>query len=93
MHQVNAVRQAFSLVYPDRDIEIVGFEVDSGVSHQPFTEVETLAGALTRARNAAKAFEKERGGALPDLAVGLEGGVKDEPQGEGCPPALFCFAW
>lgn len=105
--QINAVKEAFELVYPTSLLEVEGVEVESGVScqvrtcmqaegarggmfcserthdmhrcssvpptpQQPFSDVETYRGALTRARNTATAWAAKRPGRrLPDFSVGL----------------------
>src|SRR5262245_40087172 len=63
------------------EVEVIGVEVDSGVSAQPFGEEEMIAGALQRARAAL--------GAQPHAyyGVGLEGGVTELKEG------LFASAW
>lgn len=74
----NAVRAVLSSLYPDA--EFVAVEVPSGVSPQPWGDVETRTGALNRARAALR-----QTGA--DLAAGLEGGVQDSEFG------LMTSAW
>ena len=63
--KINAVKRMFAYVFPDRDLDVVGVDVHSGISEQPFDE-ETLSGALNRARQALDDAE---------LAVGIEGGL------------------
>jgi len=66
--KVESVRQAFQkLGYTD--IELMSINVPSGVSEQPFSDEETIQGAMNRANAVMKS--------IPDLdfAVGLEGGV------------------
>jgi inosine/xanthosine triphosphatase len=69
-----------------QDLEIQGFEVASGVSHQPITDQETKQGAQNRAKAAlAEGLQK-----FPDkikehqeiLGIGLEGGVKEGEDGQ-----------
>lgn len=64
-----AVKIAFKKAFPDYEIETHGFDVESGVSLQPLTNEETLAGAMNRAKNAGVQLEDH------DYAVGLEGGI------------------
>jgi len=52
----------------DKDIEFATFNVSSGVSEQPFSDEETITGAINRA----KAALHEGDG---DIGIGLEGGV------------------
>lgn len=60
--KVNAVKDIFP------EDEIVGLTVDSYVSEQPFSDQETMQGAINRARHCA---EKEKS----VIGIGLEGGV------------------
>jgi inosine/xanthosine triphosphatase len=53
-----------------QDVEVVNFDVDSGISDQPMNEQETIQGAKTRARAA-----REQGDA--DYGFGLEGSVME----------------
>lgn len=71
--KVKAARRIFEQVHPG--CEVVGVEVESGVSAQPIGEEETIAGAANRARAALQALDA-------DYGVGLEGGVAFE--GEAC---------
>jgi inosine/xanthosine triphosphatase len=43
--KINAVREAFSAVYPDCELTVVGVDVDSGVGDQPDSDAKTRAGA------------------------------------------------
>jgi inosine/xanthosine triphosphatase len=53
------------------NIEVVGFDVESGITDQPLSEAVTIEGAMNRAKNAmGKASDV-------DFAVGLEGGLED----------------
>ncbi len=60
--------------------ELLSVNVPSGVSEQPFSDEETMEGALNRARNAL-----DETGA--DFGIGLEGGVVETPYG------LFVCNW
>lgn len=53
---------------------IIECNVDSGVSPQPFSDEETINGAINRAKNALLEV-----GA--DIGIGLEGGVQETPYG------------
>jgi len=67
--------QAIYNVFSDMtDGNIITVRVPSNVSEQPFTDEETISGAINRARNALK----EAGG---DIGIGLEGGVCESPYG------------
>ncbi|HEO8420063.1 DUF84 family protein [Niallia sp. FSL W8-0635] len=63
--KVNAVKNCLG---NDIQIEYAMFNVSSGVSDQPFSDEETITGAINRA----KAALQEGDG---DLGIGLEGGV------------------
>ena len=66
--KINAVKLAFEAVWPDKQWEVVGQEVDSGVSKQPMNLAETIRGARNRANTALAALDG-------DFGVGLEGGI------------------
>jgi inosine/xanthosine triphosphatase len=74
----SATRAVLTPLYPGA--EFVCIDVPSGVSVQPWGDVETRTGAFNRAR---AALEETRA----DLAVGLEGGVQDSEFG------LLTAAW
>ena len=80
--KVNSVRNAFAANFPEASLEVVGYSVPSGVDDQPWGDVQTRQGALNRAENALGAHCLAHGGAPPDYAVGLEGGVVEEKLGE-----------
>ena len=79
--KVNATRSGFQRMFPDTDFELVMVSVDSGVSHQPMTEAETLQGAENRAKEAARSV------AQADFWVGIEGGIEDLADG------MLAYAW
>ncbi len=64
--KVRGVRRAFLRFFPDREVEVEGTEVESGVSDQPVGWREVVRGARNRARGA-----WEEG----CYAVGLEAGL------------------
>lgn len=66
--KVEAVRTIFN-----KD-ELVTLNVDSGVSEQPFSDEETIEGAVNRAKNCLNESDAE-------LSIGLEGGVVDTKHG------------
>ena len=77
--KINAVKQAFHLVYPKIKFKVVGKGVSSGVSDQPMGEKETFLGANNRVL-----------GLLKDEAnyyVGIEGGCCFIDK------KLYAFAW
>lgn len=79
--KLNAAREAFSAVYPDRKLEVAGVDVDSGVGDRPDSDAKTRDGARARALQA-RAAEPDA-----DFWVGLEGGV------DVFDDQLMAFAW
>jgi inosine/xanthosine triphosphatase len=75
--KVGAVRDAVatfgSLLAPDKQIEVIGVEVESGVSHTPTSREELMQGARQRAEAVQKLAAQNREGG--DFFVGLEGGL------------------
>jgi inosine/xanthosine triphosphatase len=67
--KVGAVEEAFKKYFPN--CEVVGTQVESGVSAQPMSEQETINGARQRAHAALMTIE------TADYGVGLEGGVTE----------------
>lgn len=67
--KINAVREAYKLVWPDETIEIITIDSPSGVSNQPVTDKESIKGATNRAKHALK-------NGKADFGVGLEGGIQ-----------------
>ncbi|MBH0230190.1 DUF84 family protein [Halobacillus yeomjeoni] len=62
--KIDSVKRVFS------EYEVIGMDVESKVAAQPFSDDETLEGAINRARECAF-FDK------CDLGIGLEGGVME----------------
>ena len=79
--KIDAVRLGFQSVFPDQPFAVSGLSVPSGVSVQPMTDVETLAGARKRAENARAAAPEA------DFWAGVEGGVESAADG------MQAFAW
>lgn len=79
--KLEAVLHGFQRMFSADEINIEPGEASSGVSDQPATDEETLAGAINRARNARELFPGF------DYWVGVEGGVEDDGQD------LSAFAW
>lgn len=77
--KIKAVEQGFNPFFNVG--EILAVDVPSGVSDQPFTEAETVAGARNRVNEAKQAVKDA------DFWVGIEGGV--EAMGD----TLAAFAW
>ncbi|KKU46194.1 MAG: putative non-canonical purine NTP phosphatase [Microgenomates group bacterium GW2011_GWA2_46_7] len=67
--KIGAVQEAFRKYWSE--CEVVGVDVESGVSSQPISEKETINGARQRAYNALKMDERA------EYGVGLEGGVTE----------------
>ena len=72
--KVNAVRTIF-----DTD-KVLSMNAESGVSDQPFTDEETIKGAISRANDCLVNSDA-------DFAIGLEGGVSESSYG------LFVCNW
>lgn len=66
--------------------DIQGFDVASGVSHQPFGDDETRKGARNRAKAAYQAYLAQES-IVPHLAIGMEGGLEWHEH------TLMCMAW
>ncbi len=82
--KLNATKQAAINTWPE--VVIKGFEVESGISQQPFTDEETRLGSDNRARKALEIGLKELDshfrGNDEVLGVGLEGGVFEHQSGK-----------
>jgi len=68
--KINAVRQAFESVWPDKSWEFKGIEVNSGIPDQPMSDLESIKGATNRAKRAIAKLKA-------DYGVGLEGGLQE----------------
>jgi inosine/xanthosine triphosphatase len=64
-----AVKEAFSIVWPDTVSDVIGVVVISGVSAQPMSDIESIKGAINRAKKSITEVEA-------DYGVGLEGGLQ-----------------
>lgn len=99
--KVESVRRAFAAAFSE-EIEVLAYDVPSGVSNQPWDDQETREGALNRAYAAAIAHRTARG-ASAAFSVGVEGGVEEDrvtqmhpssPLAAALPVATVqCFAW
>lgn len=76
--KVDAVRETWQELDPT--VSVLPVSVDSGVRNQPFSDEETIQGAINRARRAKAALNA-------DVGIGLEGGVAETPFG------LFLCNW
>lgn len=74
INKINATKRAFSKVFHENEIKVIGLKVDSGVSPTPISDQELVIGAKNRALNAYNKYLKEKK-AIPDFSVGIEGGV------------------
>lgn len=81
--KIGAVRTAFETM--DLVVEVIGIDVSSGVHNQPFSDAETIQGAVTRAKNVLANPPVD--GHAYDYGIGLEGGVVETPFG------LFVCNW
>ena len=68
--KVAAVKNAFHY----QQTEFLSLDIPSGVSEQPFSDEETIKGAINRAVGALKMGNG-------DIGIGLEGGVQESAQG------------
>ena len=68
--KIAAVKNVFSY----QQTEFLSLDVASGVSEQPFSDDETIRGAMNRAIGA---LEQGKG----EIGIGLEGGVQESEQG------------
>jgi len=78
--KIEAVRSAFTRM--GYTFKLEGTEVSSEVSAQPFSDDETIEGAINRAKNAL-----HTAGSTCDYGIGLEGGVTETSNG------LFLCNW
>lgn len=92
--KIGAAQDGFSRMFPGSTFNVRGISVPSGVPDQPFTDDETLQGALNRARNAREAEPDA------DYWIGLEGGVDAGPgaghgggEGKDVNGPIQSFAW
>jgi len=69
--KIKSTKTAFEQVFPNENFQISGTESPSGVSLQPMSEEETLAGALNRLE-----FIKKYQNTA-DFFVSIEGGVRE----------------
>jgi inosine/xanthosine triphosphatase len=69
--KINAVKEAFLLLFPDWQIEIEGMPAPSGVSDQPMSDEETYNGALNRVNHLSSNTKA-------DYWVAIEGGAQEK---------------
>ena len=76
--KINGVKQALEFLAacfpPAREFELVGLDVDSGVSHTPLSHEELMRGARHRAETLVQIAQKN--GLRWQYFVGLEGGLE-----------------
>lgn len=75
--KIKAVKEVLSKIYTEQ-VQVIPKQVESGVSEQPMGELETINGAVNRAKNC---LESE------DLGIGIEGGIHKNKYG------YFLRAW
>ena len=80
--KAQAVLHGFQRMFQGQEFVVQTISVPSGVSSQPFTDVETLQGAVNRATGAARLLPEA------DFWVGIEGGIEETEAGE-----MLAFAW
>jgi inosine/xanthosine triphosphatase len=68
--KLEAVQLAFSEIWPDKEWDVQGVEVGSGIADQPMSDEEAVQGATNRAQRAREAIRA-------DYGVGLEGGLQE----------------
>lgn len=83
--KIAAALKGFQSMFTSDTYTTRGISVPSGVPDQPFSDVETLQGALNRAQNAREQEPQA------DYWVGIEGGVEDTP--DRTAGTLQSFAW
>lgn len=71
--KIDSVKEAFSNYF--KDVEVIGFDVESGVAHQPFGD-DTFLGAKNRAQALLKINDEKNLNA--EYFVGIEGGVSQQ---------------
>jgi inosine/xanthosine triphosphatase len=69
-----AKNQAVKNAFHGGNFEFISMDIPSGVNEQPFSDEETINGAINRAVNALKQGEGE-------IGIGLEGGVQETSHG------------
>lgn len=79
--KAQAIRAAFERMFPQQSFVAEGVSATSGVSDQPMSDAETLAGARNRMWAARQAAPQA------DYWVGIEGGIDDGADG------MAAFAW
>ena len=73
--KINAAREAFVVMFPNEECNVLGCESHSGVPDQPMGEEETRMGARNRVAHALR----DHGSA--DFLIGIEGGIIDTGTG------------
>ncbi|MFP4548956.1 MAG: inosine/xanthosine triphosphatase [Fidelibacterota bacterium] len=68
--KINAVKEGFQKMLPEKYFEFLGTSVPSDVSDQPMTNAETFRGAVNRAANAQEQHSDA------EFWVGIEGGLE-----------------
>jgi len=79
--KIQAVKNGFEKMFPNKEFEFIGVSVPSNVSDQPFSNNETFAGAKNRADNASNEVKDA------DFYIGMEGGTENVEE------EMETFAW
>jgi inosine/xanthosine triphosphatase len=89
----NAVREAALAIAPllgdGAALDVVGYEVESGVSHTPGSREELMQGARQRVENLVEVLQAQ--GRTADFFVGLEGGL--DVASENGVQCVFLESW
>lgn len=75
--KINAAKIAYEKAFPNESIEVVGVKVSSGIPDQPQGYVQTITGAVNRAKRALEQTPDA------DFGVGEEGGMQEMDLGNG----------
>jgi len=68
--KIQAVENGFYKMFPNEKFEFIGESVSSNIAAQPFSNNETLTGAINRVDNASKEIKDA------DFYVGIESGIE-----------------
>jgi inosine/xanthosine triphosphatase len=83
--KISTALSGFQAMFPNDAFTVRGINIPSGVPDQPFSDAETLQGAMNRAHNAQEHDPQA------DYWVGIEGGVEDTP--DQIAGSLQAFGW
>lgn len=80
--KINATKSAIRELLPKDQFDWQAVDVPSGVSHQPYSDAETLTGACNRVRSIRNLYPNAH------YWVGIEGGIEFDQDDE-----MMAFAW